>query len=112
MIEQHLLRMVLVMCLGINLGDSFLLRLVQVGGLREIDTLRTNPDTLFKTGIWGYNVDAYNTSIPINYGLLIVYSAYNSAQGGQPVAQECIGHKGEVYVRLYWIDGWSEWVRL
>lgn len=83
-----------------------------VGGLREIDTLQTNPDTLLKTGIWGYNIDVYNASIPISYGLLIVYSAYNTAQGGHPVVQKCIGNKGEVYVRSYWIGGWSEWVGL
>lgn len=83
-----------------------------IGCIRETGTLKSNPDNLFNNAIWGYNISVYNASLPINYGLLIVFSAYNNAQGGHPVAQMCISNLKEVYVRSYWINSWSDWFKI
>ena len=85
-------------------NDVLLDNLFQVRG-----TVLSDLDNYTSNGIYGINRDAYDIGL-CGFGMLIVFSAPDTANGGSPIVQFIINSDGVIFTRIKWhVDDWSDW---
>lgn len=85
-------------------NDVLLDNLFQVRG-----TVLSDLDNYTSNGIYGINRDAYDIGL-CGFGMLIVFSAPGTANGGNPIVQFIINSDGGILTRIKWhVDDWSDW---
>ena len=84
-------------------NDVLLDNLFQVRG-----TVLSDLDNYTSSGIYGINRDAYDIGL-CGFGMLIVFSAHGTANGGNPIVQFIINSDGGILTRIKWhVDDWSD----
>lgn len=85
-------------------NDVLLDNLFQVRG-----TVLSDLDNYTSNGIYGINRDAYDIGL-CGFGMLIVFSAPDTANGGSPIVQFIINSDRVIFTRIKWhVDDWSDW---
>ena len=85
-------------------NDVLLDNLFQVRG-----TVLSDLDNYTSNGVYGINRDVYDIDF-CSFGMLIVFSAPDTANGGSPIVQFIINSDGVIFTRIKWhVDDWSDW---
>ena len=86
------------------LPTTLLAPLFQIRG-----TVTKNVDYCTVTGLYGINKDIYNIGV-CSYGMLVVFNAQDTANGGNPIAQFIISSNGDIQIRVKWhTEDFSPW---
>ena len=75
-------------------------------------TVDKSLDEYTVNGCYGIHASIFNVEL-ISFGILLVFSAPNTAMGGNPIFQMIIGADGVMFTRIRWYNGgWTLWKKI
>lgn len=79
------------------------------GTFQNKGTVDKSLDEYIVNGCYGIHASIFNVEF-ISFGILLVFSAPNTAMGGNPIFQMIIGADGVMFTRIRWYNGgWTLW---